>query len=163
MTPLRASTVFTVRVCQVFCMQLRILGAEDVLFLSHSDYIHSFFSDYTGELWHHVSIVNQTITLKGFWKTPCHFVLTHYCEGTSAGEQQLLGKFKIIICFLTWQVSFIMHWHIAASFKEELLQHEEKNIISLATEYITYDPNFPPAYDRCLAGLSKWEEVYFHF
>lgn len=74
MTLLTASTVFTVRVCQVFWMSLQIFytsGAEDVLFFVWL-YSLSFFHLQRRAVTqaNHVFIVNQTIAWHGFSKTP---------------------------------------------------------------------------------------------
>lgn len=157
MTPLTASSVFSVRVCQVFWMSLQIFstsGAEDVLFLSYSDLMH-FFSPASShaELWYRRSMFPLSI------KQSLGESTKHLSLRMSAG-QRLLENLKVIISDSLENVTGVIYspqtycrWlygGIAPTWGALKILQPSTGVNELLANTM-HDPNSSDAYDRCLS------------
>lgn len=161
MSSLTASTVFNVRLRQVFGLSLQIFyisSAQDVfLFFSLSLYLLFFSPSSNGQLWHEQTTFPSSIT-KSLDKVPgkCH-VLTPWCyvswrttaHGQVDGHHFWFSR-KQVRCYLqsadTLQLAL---WRTCFN------KRKIKFLLQPSTGWINwerfrYDPNFPDAYDRRL-------------
>lgn len=182
MTPLTASAVFSVRVCAkyfgchykycthrvqgMFCFCLSLIIFTLFFHPPHPP---------AERLWESMFWLSvRKITRQGFLENT--FSLCPNTDAMSAGEQQH--------CWTTWRLSLLtfckkknvtgvicnplthcsrLYWAIASTWGELNGFSSHLPGVNKLPENVTYDPNFPDAYDRCLSLQVRVNcvEVYF--